>query len=376
MALDHRAERTLLVLSLRDGDRPLRGPIRRARCHQAHQPPLGGHDLGEDAPGPRARRQRAGLALFDRQELRRDHVSVVRPVVGRLREHARNQLIELVRDRRPEVAEARQLVRSPVEQQAERVGPAERRSPREAPVQHAAEREDVRAAVQVRHVVDLLGGDVARRAQHRARHRELWVGDRPARHPEVDQRDLVDRAATQEQVARLDIAMHDAAPVDGGQRRRHAPAEGQALGERDLRPLEARRQGLAREPLHHQVGLPLGGDPVVDVPHDPGVGERRQDVSFARETLDLEPLRVVHHLERHQPSGSTIARPIDLPHPPGACQMLDRESVVDDLSAARHPSNVQLTFLHEAWPPRRSDQVHESGYAAEPQAGVCVLSFF
>ena len=65
--------------------------------------------------------------------------------------------------------------------------------------------------------------------------------------------------------------MHHAAAMDRAQRGRGAAAERERLGDSELRALQAGRQRLARQPLHHEVGVALGRDPVVDVTHDPGV---------------------------------------------------------------------------------------------------------
>jgi hypothetical protein len=341
VALDQIVERALLGRALGDAQ-PGLGALGQPGHHQADQPPLGRHQLGHHAARPRAHRQRARVALLDREQLAGDRVAGGRPVLRRARQHARDQLVERLGDRRPELAQPRQLLRRAVEQHAQGVGAAERRAPRDAAVQHAAEREDVGPAVEVGHVVDLLGRDVARRAEHRAGHRELGIGERAARHPEVDQEDLVDRAIAEEQVARLDVAVHHAAAMDRAERRRHAPADRDRLGEGQLGPLQPLGQGLARQPLHHQVRLALRGDPAVDVADDPRVGQRREDLGLAGEALELEALRVVHHLQGDQRTGLPVARPIDLAHPPEPRQLLDREPLVDDLSAPRHPLHLSI----------------------------------
>ena len=127
----------------------------------------------------------------------------------------------------------------------------ERRVPREHVIQHAPERVDVGARVDLA-AGRLLRRDVRRRAERLAGHRERHVAALQARDPEVaDHRVVVGR---QEDVRRLDVAVHYAVGV----RRRQA---GRDVGTDRRRPLGAERAarpqlvGERRAPheLHHEV---------------------------------------------------------------------------------------------------------------------------
>ena len=94
----------------------------------------------------------------------------------------------------------------------------------------------------------------------------------------------LERAAHEEQVARLEVAVDDAEPVDGAERRRDARGRASTLSARvSALAGEPLGERLAVEPLHREVRLPRAVRAVRDVPHDAGEPERRERLRLARE---------------------------------------------------------------------------------------------
>ncbi len=190
-------------------------------------------------------------------------------------------------------------------------------------VDHGAEGEDVGAGVG-RQPARLLGRHVAGGAEERAGERAGDGGRGGGRlgrahlgEPEVE--DLEVPVAGQEEVLGLEVAVHDAARVRGGD----AAGELQRPAERGRgrRPAGAQpvAQRLAFEQLADQERRALVAAEVVDG-EDVGVVERRRGARLALEPL--QPLGVPRHLrrqhlDRHLPPQPPVARPVDLPHPPG-----------------------------------------------------------
>ncbi len=126
----------------------------------------------------------------------------------------------------------------------------ERRVPGQHLEEHAAERVEVGAAVEVRGVAALLGRHVERRAHQRAAAGLVHLpGAKVARQlgdPEVDQLDRVGRLRLDEDVLGLEVAVDDPLGVRGLQRLGHPAPEARG-GERGERapPRQHRGQRLA-----------------------------------------------------------------------------------------------------------------------------------
>ena len=125
----------------------------------------------------------------------------------------------------------------------------ERRAPHEHLVDNRAERPDVGAGVDLGRREDLLGRHVLRRAEDDARlrcPRRSVLGDVPLRDPEVEDLDEVRAvgAPGDEEVRRLEVAMHDAARVRLGDALAglHGVVDGHVRGQRGHgREIVARR---------------------------------------------------------------------------------------------------------------------------------------
>jgi hypothetical protein len=204
-----------------DGD-PLGGvdaPGQRwRRQHHRHQPPLGGAERGGRR---RARGGDAGERQLDPPQLSEHRRAVGRPRRRVLRQHGADQPLERARHVGSLLADGRHLGEDHARHDGEDVAGGEERPAEEALAEDAAEGEDVGAGRHRPIAARLLGRHVGRRADHVAGPRE--IGERPpgVHHAEVDQLDPLDGAALEEDVGRLDVAVHQPARVKLGQRRGH-----------------------------------------------------------------------------------------------------------------------------------------------------------
>ena len=178
--------------------------------------------------------------------------------------------------------------------------------------------------------LDLLGRHVAGRAEQHAGARQLPRLAGEARDAEVDHGDALHVAVAEEEVARLDVAVHHAARV-GARERLHRALQTTSVSA-SVRRCRARRVGeiLALEPLHRQVVLARVGDAVGGVADDVRVIELGEDRRLAHEALDVDRVLAVEDLERDRPLVEAIVRAEHRPHPPGARLVLEDEPTSDD----------------------------------------------
>ena len=173
-------------------------------------------------------------------------------------------------------------------------------------VQHRAQRIDVGARVDLAGLL-LLGRLVVRRAGDHAfqRRQRRMVGD--ARDAEVQHLGLV--APRQEDVGRLDVAMHDAARMGIGQRVGDAAHQhGRSAGRGCQPACSAWRRSRPAQPLHrdvHAVGRQAGvvhGDDVRVAQAGGGAGlvEEQRVQRHARGRVDVELQRLHRHHARQQ----------------------------------------------------------------------------
>ena len=120
-------------------------------------------------------------------------------------------------------------------------------------------------------------------------------------------------------VGRLEVAVHDAGSMRGHQRLGDVDGNAEGRVDRKGPAPEARRQRLAVDQFHHQVGcVPLTdpGRPDVVQRADARMGEPRDCARLA-----LEALAAVvsdarrEHLDGDVPIQARVARPVDLTHP-------------------------------------------------------------
>ena len=155
-------------------------------------------------------------------------------------------------------------------------GPGTRRLPVNTSTMTAPDREEIRLHGR-RLSRPALRSQIARRTQHDARHRQV-VGHTVRCAPDIEALcdaevgDLRVPVVLEEDVARLDVAVHDAELVGGGQGRQrlHHDGHNPLPGERTSHDLVSQRG--PRQPLHDQVG---GGVilPVVQDGDDVGMDE-------------------------------------------------------------------------------------------------------
>ena len=204
--------------------------------------------------------------------------------------------------------------------------PAEGAVPREGLVQHAAEREEVAAAVDGG-PSRLLGRQVAHGSEHdagarRRRERGVFRSSRGGRQilgqPEVQ--DLEAAVSRQKQVLGLQVPVDDARRVGGREPvgDRCAPLRDALAGDRA--PPQPRAQRLALEQLGDHEGDALRLADVVEREHG-GMVERRHRAGLALETTAA--VRVACHVGGQDLEGDVapearVTRPVDLAHAAGA----------------------------------------------------------
>ena len=190
-------------------------------------------------------------------------------------------------------------------------------------VEDRAEGEDIGAVVHG-FTTNLLGRHVAQRAHgdtdigqgrdRRGRPGIRRLGRRQLGDAEVQ--DLGPPVALQEQVLGLEIAMHDAARVGGGERLGDGDADLDGLARGEGSATQPLAKVLALEELRHDVRLAVGGADVVDADD---IGMRQQ---ARRPGFDLEPAQTLRiggkargqRLDRHIAPEPGVARAMHLAH--------------------------------------------------------------
>ena len=205
-------------MPLRRGEgRRRRGSRGRSRRSRRPGRARGRRPRGDDGRGDRSRRDgaprhfRLALELLDPPQLADELLRVGGAAIGRLGEQARHDLAR--RDRQVGLQLeriARLGVEDLVDERGDRVARKRARA-RQQLVEHDAEREEVRAPVELL-ALDLLGRHVRRAADHVARARQLGGrGLGELADPEVG--DLDPAVLRHEDVGRLDVAVQHAALV-------------------------------------------------------------------------------------------------------------------------------------------------------------------
>jgi hypothetical protein len=192
-------------------------------------------------------------------------------------------------------------------------------------VEHAAQRVQIAAVIDVAGAAALLGRHVHGRAHDRRGVRlHLAVGVvRQLGDAEVE--DLGALAAgdlavgDQEDVLGLEVAVDDAAAVRGVQRRGDLAQQPQRLlGRQPTVPLEPRVEGLALEELHHDVRATVGVVAEVEDLHDAGIGDRGGRARFVEEALHDVLVRGqvgLQHLHRRAATEQRVLGQVHRPHP-------------------------------------------------------------
>ena len=245
------------------------------------QPLRGGRRAGEDRPAVEEPLQVVGHFL-------RRRVAVGRLLAERLQDDG----LQLRRDRRLQGTGGRGLVVGDLPDQGVAIAPVEGGSEREQLVERGAERIDVAAVIDdPAPGEDLLGAGVAQRAEHLARDREPDV-PRDLGQAEVGDPELT--AEVQQQVPRLDVAMHDPRLVGVLQRQRRLPAQpghaGRSTGDG---PRTARARSSSRRMLLHPSQVTRASDGRL-VPIAPSRRSSRSSTQFSDQRGEALPLDELH----------------------------------------------------------------------------------
>ncbi len=165
-----------------------------------------------------------------------------------------------------------------------------------------------------------------------------WVFTADLGDPEVEHLgDLddpaVDLGLHQEDVLGLEIAVHDAGAVGGGERRTDLAHDRQHLVERHRAACDALRERFALEVVEHEVRHAVRRDVVVDHPDDVGVVELGGDLGLALEPSDdVDVLELgVQDLDRDPLARqAVVACQKHRAHPAAAEQRLDLVGIGND----------------------------------------------
>ncbi|MCO5166527.1 MAG: protein kinase [Planctomycetes bacterium] len=292
------------------GRRAAPGGSGEARAH-AGAAEHGDQERRGEAPGAAAARPRAD-ARAPAGEVRLEgpgEGARVGPVGRVLLQGGEGQLAEVARDVGGAVPGARRrLVDDLLEEERARarVGVLAREQLEE----HDAERVDVGGRPRVG-AAHLLGGHVLRRAEGHAGARELRLVVEDPRQAEVG--DLRLEVLVEEDVARLEVAVHDPLVVSVRDRARHLGEDPERLA-----PLEPARDRLAqvaaRGEGHDDVGLPVGRLAGLEHADHVRVGEALEGGRLAAEPLPVARRHVEEQLDRHELARGQAARAVDDPH--------------------------------------------------------------
>ena len=178
----------------------------------------------------------------------------------------------------------------------------------------------------------LLGGDVQGGAHHDAGRGQVHVGGAGLGDAEVG--DLGGAVGHDQQVARLDVAVHDPGPVGGVQGAGGLGHDVQDdVGVQPPVAFQDLRQGLPVDQFHDQVGAAEGAFlAVVEDPGDARVRQRGRVAGLGPEPGPELLVARVHrgqHLDRDRPAQQLVAAPPDLAHPPGRDPLDQQVAVIE-----------------------------------------------
>ena len=223
-------------------------------------------------------------------------------------------------------------------------------------VEQHAERVDVGARVDL-FGADLLGRHVRGRAHAQAGRRQIGAAEGVVDQlgdAEVEQLEAEPASARHaHHVRRLEISVHDADAVRGGERRSEVLHDREHVGDRNRAALAQLLLEVATlQPFHDEVGTPVWKvAELVDV-DNVGMVNQVHRLGFLREPLQHDRRRrelAVQDLERGHALQRLVARAIDRGETATRTQALD--DVVADLSAGAEVVGVQR--LRRAGPAQR-----------------------
>ena len=253
----------------------------------------------------------------DARERAHDLLGLGRALVRILGQHARDQCDQISRGFGPLAGHVHRIVEADLGHDGGGRVAGKGRLAGKTFEEHAAQGEDVGASVDGAGPARLFGRHVQRRAQGGAGAGDAQVLagiEKAARDAEVQHLGLAGIAARQKDIGWLDVAVDDPVSVRHGQSLGHAATELQGLGDAQRPARHAVLQGLALQPLHHQVLLAAGGGAVGQIAHDCGVGNLGQHQRLLLEAQGLRALRLAHQLERDELAGLQILGAIDQAH--------------------------------------------------------------
>ena len=255
-----------------------------------------------------------------------------KPIGRRPGEHPRHRLLEPVGHGIPHRAQARHGLERLPRQDRLRRPPGERQVPRQHLVQHAAEAVEIAATIKLVDPLRLLRAHVAGRADGDTRARHPPPPSPPSsacRYPDrAGDAEVAHHGVTrlEEDILRLDIAMHDVAPVRVVQGVRHLAGDVQRVVQRELvLAHQATAQRFTLHVGHHVVEETIRFAGVMQW-QDVGMGEPGGDLDLTEEAVRAQLGGQVRaeHFERDGPAVFQVLRQVHGRHAPAAELPFDR----------------------------------------------------
>ena len=164
----------------------------------------------------------------------------------------------------------------------------------------------------------LLGARVVRGEQLAAGPREVGRDGRIQRLRDAEIHELDRAVRRREDVARLEVAVHDQAPVGRGDRLADVTEDPKARGDVQLVAVAVAIDPLPVHVLHREVRKPVVGEAAVEELRDAGMREPGQDLPLGDEARALVAVeRALNHLQGHVAVVLPVGAPreVDGPHP-------------------------------------------------------------
>jgi hypothetical protein len=302
----------------RHGRRQLRIGARRLRRRGLQTGFHPGVVLGQLWVGEARHRRRQSRALQIDDQLAGGLVTVVRLA----RQHAGQDLVEHAGHLRDQGAGRREVADVLLLDHLQVIVPGERHGAGHQVVEGRSQGVDVAAGIGVLGVDGLLVGHVVRGAEALAGGGQVAGIIDPLGQAQIDQ--LTDAGAGDEDVVRLDVAVHDAARVGVLQGTGNVQGNVDRVADGQLAQLVQQRVGRrAVHELQHQVvffgGLVLAG--ADDGTDEVGVVQLGATAGLAVEAVDVTLVAgqlVAQHLDGHLDALFFVVAEVDRPHPPFA----------------------------------------------------------
>jgi hypothetical protein len=284
---------------------------------------------------------------------------VAGPAGGIFGQHARDQLGQGFRHVAAHVAQPGRILQQHLAEHCDHVGTAKGRVAGQTFEQDAAERKNIGAGVQLGRLARLLWGHVRGCAHHAARARDGLRGIDGSSQAEVEYLRSFQLSVFEDDVAGLDVAVHDTAAVGFAECIAQTARERNGVAHAQRFAADASSQSISVHPFHDQVGLGIGQESVRDVTHDARMTQLGEQAHLAGETLAVAVAHCCHDLERNRATCGCVSAAVDASHTADASAKLHFEARIDQVTA------IQLRHVERA--PRRPHRRDAQDTIAPPE---------